>query len=267
MLPIKKILVPVDLSPSCAWAARYASQLATLFDARLLFLHVCGAHPLDDANAFLAETLGPSQPHNLVLLEGDPADCVVRLTRENAVDLIVMPTHAHGRFRRFLLGSVTSKVLHDTDCPVLTGVHHEDKPFLESPAFTNIVCAVDCDPSSVNVISRAQELATALGARLSVVHAIAAADETSGNRGEIEVRRFLFEAAKRDFADIFSRANLNVDVSLVGGPIARVVREEALRSSADLVIVGRGDTRGGLGRLRTNTYAIIRNSPCPVLSI
>jgi nucleotide-binding universal stress UspA family protein len=266
MPPIKKILVPIDLSPSCAWAARYASQLAALFDARLLFLHVCGDHPLDDANAFLAQTLGPSQ-HRVVLLEGDPADCIVRVARENAVSLIVMPTHAHGRFRRFLLGSVTAKVLHDTDCPVLTGVHHDDKPFLDLPTFTSIVCAVDCDASSVNVISGAQELAAALGARLSVVHAVPAADETSGNRGEIEVRKCLFEAAAKGFTEICGSASLSVDVSLAGGPVPRVVREEALRRSADLVIVGRGETRGGLGRLRTNTYAIIRNSPCPVLSI
>jgi len=75
----------------------------------------------------------------VVLLKGDPAECIVRVAQENAVDLIVMPTHAHGRFRRFLLGSVTAKVLHDTDCPVLTGVHHEDKPFLDSAQITSIV--------------------------------------------------------------------------------------------------------------------------------
>jgi nucleotide-binding universal stress UspA family protein len=174
MLSIKTILVPIALSPSCAWASRYASQLAARFNARLLFLHVCGTHPVDDANAFLAETLGSS--HRAVLLDGDPADCVVRVTRENAVDLIVMPTHAHGRFRRFLLGSVTSKVLHDTDCPVWTGVHNDDKPFAITSTFTSLVCAVDRDASCVKVISWARDLAAELKARLTVVHAIPAAE-------------------------------------------------------------------------------------------
>ena len=36
---------------------------------------------------------------------------------------MIMPTHGYGVFRRFLLGSVTSKVLHDLGCPVLTGAH------------------------------------------------------------------------------------------------------------------------------------------------
>jgi len=40
----------------------------------------------------------------------------------------MMPTHGLGGFRRFLLGSVTAKVLHDADCPVWTGVHLERAP-------------------------------------------------------------------------------------------------------------------------------------------
>jgi len=36
---------------------------------------------------------------------------------------------------------------------------------------------------------------------------------------------------------------------------------------ADLLVIGRGSASGVFGRLRTNAYAIIRQSPCPVLSI
>ena len=37
--------------------------------------------------------------------------------------------------------------------------------------------------------------------------------------------------------------------------------------SADLVIIGRGVMQETLGRLRTNVYAIIREAPCPVISV
>jgi hypothetical protein len=33
------------------------------------------------------------------------------------------------------------------------------------------------------------------------------------------------------------------------------------------VIIGRGSAAGDFGRLRTNSYAIIRQSPCPVVSV
>jgi nucleotide-binding universal stress UspA family protein len=146
-------------------------------------------------------------------------------------------------------------------------VHSEDHPFEVPPRFTKAICAVDTDKSCIPLIRSAIEFTRALGAELKIVHGIPAADETSDNRGEIEVRRFLFRMAKTSFDELLGRAELNVEISLAGGPVATVVREAALRERAELVIVGRGQTRGGLGRLGTQTYGIIRHSPCPVLSI
>jgi hypothetical protein len=51
------------------------------------------------------------------------------------------------------------------------------------------------------------------------------------------------------------------------GDVAEVVREQALKVNADLVIIGRGLLDQTLGRLRTNAYAIIRSASCPVLSV
>jgi len=178
-----------------------------------------------------------------------------------------MPTHAHGRFRRFLLGSVTAKVLHDVACPVWTGVHHQDAPPPDQAEIRNIVCAVDADSSAVPLVHWAQALAEKLAAKLHLVHAVPAADETSDNRGEIEVRRYLFARAKEKFADLFGGAGIDLKVTSAGGSIATVIRESALRLHADLVVLGRGHTQGGLGHLRTHTYAIVRESPSPVVSV
>jgi len=43
--------------------------------------------------------------------------------------------------------------------------------------------------------------------------------------------------------------------------------EEALREGADLLVIGRNCADSAGGRLPTNAYAIIRESPCPVLSV
>jgi len=63
-----------------------------------------------------------------VLLRGDPAQEIVKTARDWNADLITMSTHGHGVFYRFLLGSVTAKVLHESHCPVWTGAHLEDAP-------------------------------------------------------------------------------------------------------------------------------------------
>jgi nucleotide-binding universal stress UspA family protein len=264
MGPIHRILVPVALSPACAWAAKYACQVASKFGAELLFLHA-RERSTDDTTAFVEKAVGSGA--RVLIVDGDPAQGIIQAANEKAIDLIIMPTHAHGPLRRLLLGSVTAKVLHDAECPVWTGVHSEDRPFEIPSKFTQVICAVEMDKSCIRLIRSAIEFAGALGAELKIVHAIPAADETSDNRGEIEVRHFLFRLAKTSFDGLLGRAELNVTISLVGGPVATVVREAALREHAELVIIGRGQTRGGLGRLGTHAYGIIRHSPCPVLSI
>jgi len=178
-----------------------------------------------------------------------------------------MPTHAHGRFRRFLLGSVTAKVLHDVECPILTGVHHETAPFSTDCDIREILCAVNIDEGFIPVVKGALALARLFDASLTVVHAIPAADETSDNRGEIEVRKYLFRLAEEKLGQLKREAGVDVTISLAGGAVATVIRETALRTGADLVVIGRGHTQRELGRLRTQAYSIIRHSPCPVLSI
>ena len=52
-----------------------------------------------------------------------------------------MPTRGLGNFRRFLLGSVTEKVLHDVNCALLSGAHESD-PAEIARGFRSIACAV-----------------------------------------------------------------------------------------------------------------------------
>ena len=66
--------------------------------------------------------------------------------------------------------------------------------------------------------------------------------------------------------DLQKDAGTDVEVCIESGRVSSVVRRAALRHNADLVVIGRGKLQKPLGRLRTSAYAIIRESPCPVLS-
>ncbi len=70
---------------------------------------------------------------------GDPAQVITAFAHTQGVDLIMMPTHGYGPFRRLLLGSVTAKVLHDAECPVWTAVHMAKAPHRVHSAFSNIL--------------------------------------------------------------------------------------------------------------------------------
>ena len=106
-----------------------------------------------------------------VLLDGDPAREIIDDAHEEHCDLIFMPTHGHGPFRRLLLGSVTAKVLHDADCPVWTGVHMEPPPQHTPGVLERVVCAVDLGKNSEKVLGWAARIATEFHASLTVVHA------------------------------------------------------------------------------------------------
>jgi nucleotide-binding universal stress UspA family protein len=51
------------------------------------------------------------------------------------------------------------------------------------------------------------------------------------------------------------------------GEPAKAICSAAVRVQAEALVIGRGSAAGVFGRLRTNAYAIIRQAPCPVVSV
>src|SRR3954464_3078251 len=177
----------VVFSGRSAPAARYAKSLAAHFGSQIILLHVLPPLHLEfgcpdisgymladlcqnrveqstrELDAFLPDELSGPCVERLVI-EGDPPPCIVEPAHGRA-GLIMMPPHGYGPFRRFILGSVTAKVLHDADCPVWTGVHLEDAPSGPVP-LSRIVCAVDLGPQSSKTLCWAASLAVQFGAEL-----------------------------------------------------------------------------------------------------
>jgi nucleotide-binding universal stress UspA family protein len=51
------------------------------------------------------------------------------------------------------------------------------------------------------------------------------------------------------------------------GDVSKVVAHLAGELKADLLVIGRKSEAGVLGRLEMTAYSIIRQSPCPVVSV
>ncbi len=201
-----------------------------------------------------------------MVVEGDAARAIDDYARENGADLIMMPTHGYGLFRTLLLGSVTAKVLHDTPCPVWTGVHVEDAPAV-SPEFTTVLCAVDGTEDSVASMRFACRIAQDSQARLFLVHAIPGAEVAPEKYFDTDLRQYLEEEARKTIAQLQENAGVAAPLCVGAGEVSHVVRDSALGHSADLVVIGRGHATRTLGRLRSNVYSIIRDAPCPVISV
>ncbi len=124
MLSISRILMPVDFSDRCMGMLPYARAVAAKYNAELILLHIETDKELPKAGLDRLQDIKVRR----VLYDGDPSDVVKEFAKDEKIDLVVMPTHGYGLFRRFLIGSVTAKVLHDVACPALTGVHMERQP-------------------------------------------------------------------------------------------------------------------------------------------
>jgi nucleotide-binding universal stress UspA family protein len=286
MKPLSKILLPVDFSERSLGAARYAKTLADHFHAELTLLHVLtpphyefgaleiggsmltelytnrAAQVEKELETFLAGELAGTEAARVVL-EGDPARQIVEYAHDNNAGLIVMPTHGYGPFRQFILGSITAKVLHDADCPVWTGVHLEEAPQTEARPFQHILCAIDLGPQSCKTLEWATSMQKEFGARLTVLHVMS----VSPAAGEGDRAREMELSIREDLARVQQRFGTQAELVVEAGDPPKVVCEIADRTKADLLVIGRGSAAGVFGRLRTNAYAIIRQSPCPVVSV
>lgn len=198
---------------------------------------------------------------------GDPAVTIADYARAQGVDLIMMTTHGRGRFRNLLVGSVASKVLHDAECPVWTATHGEDPALLGNLGIKNILAAVDLAPDQTEVVSRSAELAKEFGASVRLLHAVPAAEHAPGDTGGGEFASFLLRSAREQIDRLQREAGTNFEVLVRPGNVAQAIRDAALETQADLVVLGRGRVREAFGRLLSRTYDIIGASPCPVLSL
>jgi nucleotide-binding universal stress UspA family protein len=290
MFAMNRILAPVDFSERSIGAVRYTEALSKHFGAEATLLHVLSPPHYEfssmevggtviselfetrtqqvrkEFDEFLVADL-PELRAERVLLEGDPSHKIVEYAHENEVNLIVVPTHGYGPFRRFILGSVTAKILHDADCPVWTGVHMEEAPAVDKIAFKSVLAAIDLGTQSKKVLAWATALAESYGARLLLMHAMPCMDGRAKELDGKEWQNKVTRECEADIDKLLAEVPAEAEVMVESGDPAEVVCSAAKQTGADLMVIGRGSAAGVFGRLRANAYSIIRMSPCPVVSV
>lgn len=288
MLDFKKILFPIDMSDTCATIAPFVAAMAGKYSAEITMLHVLempsalmadssgGAVPFIDIDAILTGETEAAKAYLMdkfeglkvqrVVIEGSAAQVIDDYVRENGTDLIMMPTHGWGLFRTLLLGSVTAKILHDAACPVWTGAHVEN-PSAVSPELETIMCGVDLTEDSIATMRFASGLADDSKAKLFLVHAVPGAEVIPQKYFDADLRYCLEQDARKIIGQLQQTAGVTAQLCLGAGKVSNIVRDSALGHRADLIVIGRGRASHTLGRLRSNVYSIIREAPCPVISV
>jgi nucleotide-binding universal stress UspA family protein len=295
VLQIRKIVCPVDFSTISKRALDHAAVLARWYDAELYPLHVIPLLPtvfgfpspvsvavepatseavVGELTTFVADAAAMVKKTTPVVREGSPAVEILHYAAENDADLIVIGTHGRTGFERFMLGSVTEKVLRKAPCPVLSvPPHSEGQP--ESPVFSRILVGTDFSEPAGRGVEHALSLAQEANARLTLLHVLdwlpgkeldryPQFDADAYKRALTRDARAKLEQLVPEEARNWCAPELRISCGKPYREILRIAAEER----ADLVVVGvRG--AGPVDRMLFGSTAqhLVRQATCPVLTI
>lgn len=287
MLPFHKILFPVDYSAPCMAVIPYVQEIACRFSAELTVCHAYAplaaiaqselvvtdpelqakarALEQDRLRQFACQTF-PGQKAQAVVELGEPGSVIDRLAQQQRSDLIMLATRGHGAVRRFLLGSITAKVLHDVSTAVWTGVGAALMDHAPRIPYQSIVCALGDNGEAEGVLRAATSLACAYGAQLWIVHVV----QTPPPYPDMDPGEYtedLIEASQCRLRELKAKLGVDAPHTVINAQLADGIQNEVIRRKADLLVTGRGHSIGTFSRLWSHLYSIIRDSPCPVLSV
>lgn len=278
-----RVLVPVDGSDQSVRALEQGVAVARAVDATLDVVTVVDVRELDTAadvapkkaagEDLVAETLAQVDtdgvPVTTAVERGVPDETIRTYADEHGVDLVVMGTHGRTGVRRFVLGSVTERVIRLSDVPVLV-VHVGDAD--HAVPYDDILVPTDGSEGAAAAIDPAAALATIFDA---TVHVVSVVDTTTASLdagawdmvGE-SLHAAAEEAVAETEAALADRGVESVETAVQPGTPYRVLREYVAGNDLDLVVMGTHG-RSGIERylLGSVTEKLVRTSPTPVLTV
>jgi nucleotide-binding universal stress UspA family protein len=294
---IEAVLCPTDFSPFSARALRHAVAVAGRSGARLKVAHVmpglpafAGAAPLPDSVAALipesrrrAETelasfVAPAVEARVLVetevREGEPWRELRAIAEELPADLVVMGTHGRSGFERFVLGSVTEKLLRLLPCPVLSVCHEEGRTWEAPGLVRRILYATDLSDLSLEGLGFALGLARGERVELTLLHVV---EELSGIADTLQLPGVgalgpeLERAAGARLDQLARQADERFDVEVTGrlarGRAWREILRVAAAERSDVIAIGPG--HGAFEQLLfgSDAHHVVREATCPVLTL
>jgi nucleotide-binding universal stress UspA family protein len=296
MPQFRRVLCPTDLSDVAPAAFAHATSLGRFHHAEIELAHVHEplvpgpAEPttqppwvvldpeirgrLQSALDALAARASDVSLH-YGIYTGRVVPAILDRARSWPADVIVMGTHGRSGFERWVLGSVTERLLRRAPCPVLAVPPPAPAPFAAGPPYRHVLCAVDFSSPSVAAARLALDMAFEAGVSVALLHVLEwpVEDEHTGRLAGFDVPEF------RRYLEGDAAARLHALVSdgdrergaqelLAGGRPWREILRHADEHGSDLIVMGvRGRSALDLALFGSTTHHVLRGSGCPVLVV
>lgn len=269
----KTILCPVDFGELSAHALRHANLLAGCGNARVIAVYAnwleapayftagrlaelqkqyreAFVEAETSLNAFVGSVLGEKAGNvETRVVEALPADGIQQLAASAGADLIVMGTHGRSGFNRWMLGSVTERILRESQVPLLT------VRTAPPEQVRHILSPIDGTEASRNAFRLAAGLGACFNAEVTALYV----HESGSAPSPPDLCNWIPAEARQ-------HCNIR-ELVRHGDPAEQIVAllsEEAF----DLLVVGAPRRRFFEGLiLGTTTLRAVRHAPCPVLRV
>lgn len=265
MYPFRRILIPTDFSTASEWVFDDAVRIAGMSGAEIVILHIRMTWERDpgelrfpaDPRVFeyaeqqelgrlrdRVRRLNASVSTRLAVKQGpDPGAEILKFVADEAIDLVVIATHARHHVAHLLIGSTTMAVANDPPSPVLAIRYGIRK---RTGTMKKIVVPVHPRQSS----HAALDLATAItGAHGGEVHLLTICDERDIAAAE---------TMQRDLSSRTPNAKLTI---LRGHDVERDIIRYSSKADADVIFI---NARQQLTEKKIN---IVRHASTPVMVV
>jgi nucleotide-binding universal stress UspA family protein len=301
MYPFRNILLPTDFTPHARAALKYAAAFAREGEGRVVLFSVQGgtvpANLLTlpertfedtdkrwlrqlraDVSDVLSDPLLAGLEVEPIIVEGEPAPEIARAAHAFNIDLVTIVTHGRQGLTRALWGSTAEEIIAEAPCPVLT-IRPPQRDFVEHRGanteirLNRVLLATNFRPTS----NAATQMAVSLAARTNAeLHAVYVISDYVGQMAEMfpeasgpplsRLRDFVEERMQNFVSENAGRAVTHV---AEGRPYEEIVRL-AMEADFDLIVIGtsvHSSLFGGAPVLGPDIERVVRNAPCPVLSV
>ncbi|HEX4039405.1 MAG TPA: universal stress protein [Acidobacteriaceae bacterium] len=275
---IQNVAVATDFAACSERAVQHGLAVARHFGAAIHFLHLLrpSSFPMAaemmpaladaadrDYDHLIARLL---QDHRLDGIEfhrcveqGEIPSLAGAFVRDRHIDLLIVGTHGRTGIQRLLLGSVAQQIFHSVRCPVLTvgplapGIG----PQLQ---LRRVLYATDLSRESLAAVPYALTAVEQWHTQLDMLHVC-----KSGNPGH----RGVMERLAADLAhDIDASGATPPHWEVLSGKASPTILNFAAVHHEDLIVLGLKPQRSLYNASTwSHAYEIVRQAPCPVLSI
>jgi len=289
-ITLKNILFATDFSQCSNAALSYALSLARRYGATIHAAHVI---PTANDLLFVSDEAWPAAAeeedrrirgyieeldhqlagvaHDVRTPKGKVVDVLLRMIKENDVDLVITGTHGRTGVRKLLLGSVAEEIFRRCPCPVFSvGPHVQPAPGNGSE-FHHVLFTTDFSNASLTALPYAISVAEEDQAQLTLLNVVLESEKglLHPERLRMSLMRRLGELVPPE-AELWCHPECEIEFSERFVSPAETILEIAKSKAVDLIVLGTraaGSGAGIVAHLASTTARILTKAPCPVLLV